>query len=239
MNPLTTLCFAGLALATGLHAETLYFGKVAGDVEYQVSLEIDGDQVSGIQSILRNPASFYGEFEGQKQADGTYRAIWNAEVDTHAAPSEILFKLKGDKLIMADGEQSKNAEGVFVFKRPQDAKFTLVLPRLPVETPAPNSSEGEPISSAVLAAAAKVAGAPLKWKHCEIRVSGDSAICAGRFEAAETGGKDVPDRKFQALLSQSGKTWTVLSGEFAGPEGFFSHQSYTGPSLPWQLYGNP
>ena len=234
-----SLTASALAADTG---QTLYFAKSDQHETTTVMLVIKGTKVTGTHEWLPTEKDgAHGTITGTLK-DDLISVIYNYEQEGSQQSEEKMFKLKGDTLLMGEGElvDPKN-NGKLKLKDRSKVTFETVLKKVPVTEPKAGSPERKALMDAMRDPVTKKVGQPVTFTGIP-RIVGDWASFQGTV--ATTDGKpaknanaqDVLELEFFAVLQKTAKgEWKVIFSGSSGDTSVRDEAREKYPKAPWPL----
>jgi hypothetical protein len=222
--------------------QTLYFAKSDKHETTTVMLTIKGGKVTGSHEWLPTEKDgAHGTISGSIK-DDLISVIYSYEQEGAEQSQEQLYKLKGDTLLLGEGElvDPKN-NGKLKLKDRSKVTFETVLKKVEVIQPKSGSPEHKALMDAMHGPVAKKVGQAVTFNGIP-RIVGDWASFQGTVEttdgkpAKNSDAQEVLELEFFALLQKSAKGgWKVI---FSGSSGDISVRETAlekYPKTPWPL----
>ncbi len=239
-KPLLTLLFLGPALS--LAGETLYFEVATPEETTRVSLYIEGEDVSGIQTWeVPDAHGTQGSLEGKAGEEGILRLRHDYTIEGSDQSEEVIYKLQGDTLHLGEGELVETNSGLLKLKDPSKVEFTKTLKRIKVEEPQPGSPVRKEIMEAMRGPVSAYIGKAVEFTG-EVAAHQGWALFSGNVAPEDGKAPSDPDAQFSleldfaALLKKDPEGhWQMLDWGFSGDIGVREGFREKFPSVPWVL----
>ena len=223
--------------------QTLYFAKSDKHETTTVMLIIKDGKVTGTHEWLPTEKDgTHGGISGTIK-DGLITVIYSYEQEGAEQSQEQLYKLKGDTLLLGEGELvDPGNNGKLKIKDRTQMKFETVLEKLPVLEPKPGSPERKALMDAMRDPVSKKVGQPVTFTGIP-KISGDWASFQGTV--ATTDGKpaknvdaqEVLELEFFALLQKTEDGgWKILFSGSSGDISVREEARMKNPKAPWPLF---
>ncbi len=238
---LPLLSFAGLLpVASG---ELLFFEKVDDEASQTVSLEIEGNRVTGFQTWQPHEQDgARGYLDGVLKGDRII-ATYSYTIEGSDQSQDQVFKLDGDRLLIGQGELvDPRDDGNLILKDATSVTFDTELKRVDAFEPRVGSAERKAIMDAMRGPVSRRIGQPVEFtgdlleSDGWVRFRGSVGITNGQPPKDEGAEMDL-DLDFFALLQKSaGGEWLLRFSGFSGDISAREDARYEFPDAPWVLF---
>lgn len=236
------LLVAGLLGSLISAGDTLYFEGENDGGTTRIILEIEGDEVSGLQAWdVPEAHGTRGSLKGKREEGGILRLVHRYTIEGSDQAEAVVYKLADGGLLIGEGELKEDRDEVLRLRDPGSVKFTRKLAPVVVSKPAPGTPERKEIMDVMRGPISAYIGSRVKFTG-EVRTCRGWGVFSG--DVATEDGKRVtdPDASFSleldylALLKKDPDGhWQMLDWGFSGDIGVYESFQADYPGVPWFL----